>query len=218
MQQAPQPSDQKSPNPKSPNPQPPHPQPRNPRQPLNPPQPRHPTTTSTLARSGPPTIRVGEHRGCPGVGELRQHDISCHNRPPWLEACATRGAGGWGRQPERQGHRRHCRRKAQGGCQRASVTGFVGTRRRSHGTRSKSTTDSIPSPTERSDASRRVQVVFQDPFSSLSPRLRVRDILAEPIRNFGLVESSAELDSKVAALMDTVHLPRDALDRRPHEF
>ena len=33
---------------------------------------------------------------------------------------------------------------------------------------------------------RRVQVVFQDPFSRLNPRLRVRDILAEPIRNFGL--------------------------------
>src|SRR5215472_16591465 len=65
---------------------------------------------------------------------------------------------------------------------------------------------------------RRVQVVFQDPFSSLSPRMRVRDILAEPIRNFGLAKSSAELDSKVAALMDTVRLPRDALDRRPHEF
>jgi peptide/nickel transport system ATP-binding protein len=65
---------------------------------------------------------------------------------------------------------------------------------------------------------RRVQVVFQDPFSSLNPRLRVRDILAEPIRNFGLAKSSAELESKVAALMDTVRLPRDALDRRPHEF
>ena len=65
---------------------------------------------------------------------------------------------------------------------------------------------------------RRVQVVFQDPFSSLNPRLRVRDILAEPIRNFGLVRSSAELDAKVAALMDTVRLPRDALGRRPHEF
>jgi peptide/nickel transport system ATP-binding protein len=64
----------------------------------------------------------------------------------------------------------------------------------------------------------RVQVVFQDPFSSLNPRLRVRDILAEPIRNFGLAKSSTELDSKVAALMDTVRLPRDALDRRPHEF
>jgi peptide/nickel transport system ATP-binding protein len=64
----------------------------------------------------------------------------------------------------------------------------------------------------------RVQVVFQDPFSSLNPRLRVRDILAEPIRNFGLAKSSTELDSKVASLMDTVRLPREALDRRPHEF
>ena len=65
---------------------------------------------------------------------------------------------------------------------------------------------------------RRVQVVFQDPFSSLNPRLRVRDILAEPIRNFGLAKSSTELESKVAALMDIVRLPRDALSRRPHEF
>ncbi len=65
---------------------------------------------------------------------------------------------------------------------------------------------------------RRVQVVFQDPFSSLNPRLSVRDILAEPIRNFGLAKSSADLAAKVAALMDTVRLPRDALDRRPHEF
>jgi peptide/nickel transport system ATP-binding protein len=65
---------------------------------------------------------------------------------------------------------------------------------------------------------RRVQVVFQDPFSSLNPRLRVRDILAEPIRNFGLAKSSAELEAKVASLMDTVRLPRDALTRRPHEF
>ena len=65
---------------------------------------------------------------------------------------------------------------------------------------------------------RRVQVVFQDPFSSLNPRMRVRDILAEPIRNFGLARSSAELEARVAALMDTVRLPRDALNRRPHEF
>jgi peptide/nickel transport system ATP-binding protein len=67
-------------------------------------------------------------------------------------------------------------------------------------------------------ARRRVQVVFQDPFSSLNPRMRVRDILAEPIRNFGLAKSSAELAAKVVALMDTVRLPRDALNRRPHEF
>jgi peptide/nickel transport system ATP-binding protein len=65
---------------------------------------------------------------------------------------------------------------------------------------------------------RRVQVVFQDPFSSLNPRMRVRDILAEPIRNFGLAKSSAALDARVAELMDIVRLPRDALNRRPHEF
>jgi peptide/nickel transport system ATP-binding protein len=65
---------------------------------------------------------------------------------------------------------------------------------------------------------RRVQVVFQDPFSSLNPRMRVRDILAEPIRNFGLVTSSAALEARVAELMEIVGLPRDALNRRPHEF
>src|SRR5579872_4501111 len=65
---------------------------------------------------------------------------------------------------------------------------------------------------------RRVQVVFQDPFSSLNPRMRVRDILAEPINNFGLTKSSAELDARIAELMDIVRLPRDAVNRRPHEF
>jgi peptide/nickel transport system ATP-binding protein len=74
------------------------------------------------------------------------------------------------------------------------------------------------SPDRLKQMRRRVQVVFQDPFSSLNPRLRVRAILAEPIRNFGLAKSSAELEAKVVALMDTVRLPRDALDRRPHEF
>jgi peptide/nickel transport system ATP-binding protein len=64
----------------------------------------------------------------------------------------------------------------------------------------------------------RVQVVFQDPFSSLNPRMRVRDILAEPIRNFGLTKSSADLEARVAALMDKVRLPRDAVGRWPHEF
>ena len=65
---------------------------------------------------------------------------------------------------------------------------------------------------------RRVQVVFQDPFSSLNPRMRVRDILAEPIRNFGLARSAADLEDKVGRLMDTVRLPRDAVNRWPHEF
>ncbi len=65
---------------------------------------------------------------------------------------------------------------------------------------------------------RRMQVVFQDPFSSLNPRMRVKDILAEPIRNFGLAKDAADLDARVAALMDKVRLPRDAVNRWPHEF
>ncbi len=61
----------------------------------------------------------------------------------------------------------------------------------------------------------RVQVVFQDPFSSLNPRMRVGDIIAEPLRNFGMTKG---LDKRVAELMDTVRLPRDAVRRFPHEF
>ena len=65
---------------------------------------------------------------------------------------------------------------------------------------------------------KRMQVVFQDPFSSLNPRQRVRDILAEPLLNFGMVKGRRDLDEKVADLMDKVHLPRDAVGRFPHEF
>jgi len=65
---------------------------------------------------------------------------------------------------------------------------------------------------------KRIQVVFQDPFSSLNPRMRVRDIIAEPLRNFGMAANASELEDRVAGLMDTVRLPRDAMHRFPHEF
>src|SRR5581483_6796792 len=65
---------------------------------------------------------------------------------------------------------------------------------------------------------RRMQAVFQDPFSSLNPRMRVREIIAEPIRNFGLCASRADTDARIAALLDKVRLPRDAVTRWPHEF
>ena len=61
-------------------------------------------------------------------------------------------------------------------------------------------------------------MVFQDPFSSLNPRMKVREILTEPITNFGLARSRAELDRRVAELIDKVRLPRDAAGRYPHEF
>jgi ABC-type glutathione transport system ATPase component len=41
--------------------------------------------------------------------------------------------------------------------------------------------------------------------------MRVRDILAEPIRNFGLAKDGADLEARVAGLMDKVRLPRDAV-------
>jgi peptide/nickel transport system ATP-binding protein len=65
---------------------------------------------------------------------------------------------------------------------------------------------------------KRIQVVFQDPFSSLNPRMRVRDILAEPLINFGMASGRADLTARVEALMDTVRLPREAVNRFPHEF
>jgi peptide/nickel transport system ATP-binding protein len=64
----------------------------------------------------------------------------------------------------------------------------------------------------------RMQVVFQDPFSSLDPRMRVRDIIAEPLRNYSLVAEGAPLDQRVGELLDTVRLPIDAMRRYPHEF
>jgi peptide/nickel transport system ATP-binding protein len=64
---------------------------------------------------------------------------------------------------------------------------------------------------------RHMQVVFQDPFSSLNPRQRVRDIIAEPLRNFSLVSGRAR-DARVAELLDQVGLPASAAQRLPHEF
>ncbi len=65
---------------------------------------------------------------------------------------------------------------------------------------------------------RHMQVVFQDPFASLNPRMRVGDIIGEPIRNFGLAKDAAEIDLRIAALIDKVGLPKDAARRFPHEF
>jgi peptide/nickel transport system ATP-binding protein len=65
---------------------------------------------------------------------------------------------------------------------------------------------------------RRMQVVFQDPFSSLNPRLRVRESLAEPIANFSLARTRDEFSARIASLLEKVRLPADAAGRFPHEF
>ena len=67
-------------------------------------------------------------------------------------------------------------------------------------------------------ARRNMQMVFQDPYSSMNPRMRVRDVIAEPLINFGLARSGAEIDARIMELLDQVRLPKDALWRYPHEF
>ena len=64
---------------------------------------------------------------------------------------------------------------------------------------------------------RQLQVVFQDPYSSLNPRLKVRDIIAEPLVNYH-VAGGRGLGDRVADLAFKVGLRPDALDRFPHEF
>ena len=64
---------------------------------------------------------------------------------------------------------------------------------------------------------RQVQMVFQDPYSSLNPRMRVGQIIAEPLENFDIAHG-AEKDRQVLALLDKVGLRQDAVDRFPFEF
>jgi oligopeptide transport system ATP-binding protein len=64
---------------------------------------------------------------------------------------------------------------------------------------------------------RSVQAVFQDPFSSLNPRMRVKDILGEPLVVHKML-AGTELASRVVELLLMVGLPADAIDRYPHEF
>ncbi|SCD69788.1 ABC transporter ATP-binding protein [Streptomyces sp. PpalLS-921] len=64
---------------------------------------------------------------------------------------------------------------------------------------------------------RSVQCVFQDPYSSLDPRRRVGDIVAEPLRSLGL-DTKATAAPKVAEALERVGLPADAVRRYPHEF
>jgi oligopeptide/dipeptide ABC transporter ATP-binding protein len=64
---------------------------------------------------------------------------------------------------------------------------------------------------------RELQVVFQDPYSSLNPRMNVGDIVGEPLRNYGIA-SGAELDHRVAVLFGKVGLRGEAMQRYPHEF
>ncbi len=64
---------------------------------------------------------------------------------------------------------------------------------------------------------KKMQIIFQDPFASLNPRMRILEIITEPLVIHGLAEDE-ELEERGAVLLEKVGLPVDALRRYPHEF
>jgi oligopeptide/dipeptide ABC transporter ATP-binding protein len=73
------------------------------------------------------------------------------------------------------------------------------------------------SPAQMRPFRRELQAVFQDPYSSLNPRMRAADIVSEPIRNFESA-SEDEIGGRVAALFDRVGLRADQMVKYPYEF
>ncbi len=65
---------------------------------------------------------------------------------------------------------------------------------------------------------RRIQMIFQDPYASLNPRWRVKDIIAEPIRAFSLVDGEEAIEQRVTQLLGQVKLTAEDGKKFPHEF
>ena len=64
---------------------------------------------------------------------------------------------------------------------------------------------------------RKLQMIFQDPVTAFNPRLSVKEILCEPLLNFGLLKKS-QIDEKAEELLDLVELPKTFKDRYPHSM
>ena len=64
---------------------------------------------------------------------------------------------------------------------------------------------------------RHIQMVFQDPTAAFNPKLKIRDIVCEPLLNFDLI-APADVDSKARELLTQVDLPADFVDRYPHNM
>lgn len=65
---------------------------------------------------------------------------------------------------------------------------------------------------------RKMQMVFQDPYASLNPRMTVRDIIAEPLTTYKVCESREATTEKVLELMQAVGVPKDFCNRYSHQF
>ena len=65
---------------------------------------------------------------------------------------------------------------------------------------------------------RRMQMVYQDPYGSLNPRMKVRDLVGEPLQVHGMDKNRGEYEDRIAGLLKTVGLLPDMADRYAHEF
>lgn len=64
---------------------------------------------------------------------------------------------------------------------------------------------------------RKIQMVFQDPAAAFNPKMKVKEIVTEPLLNFGLIKKS-EVDARAAELLQMVELPVEFMDRYPHNM
>jgi peptide/nickel transport system ATP-binding protein len=73
-------------------------------------------------------------------------------------------------------------------------------------------------PAELRSQRRAMQIIFQDPYASLNPRMRIADVLAEGMLSLGIGRDEGGRARRMEVLLEQVGLPRDALGRYPHEF
>lgn len=63
-----------------------------------------------------------------------------------------------------------------------------------------------------------VQMIFQDPYASIDPRMKIKDIVAEPMRTHKMYKTKEECYEKAKELLDACGMPQDCMERYPHEF
>ena len=81
----------------------------------------------------------------------------------------------------------------------------------------RNTAQTLASPDARK-LRKRMQMIFQDPYASLNPRWKVRDIVGEPLREHGMAMTEAELEAKVADLLRSVGMGAADMEKFPHQF
>ena len=108
----------------------------------------------------------------------------------------------------------------ESGCGKSTIARLVvGLHRPSAGTIRFEGTDLTDRPAGDPPAiRRRMQMIFQDPYASLNPRWRVRDIIAEPLKSFGLLRNHSAEEHEVGRLLEMVGLAAKDGEKYPHEF